>query len=160
MKKLVVLLAAAVLAAASVAVAHAALNDAKGPTCVDITNADFSYSADGTTATVNITVDAASCTTVTYKLFAQDSAADTTIVNSAGVPGDGTEFAPNAGFDVVTVNVPIPAGEQDGSVCLYATTSIGRHLFDRAPDSGSGMPNGSGCVELIPGGTGGGGGWN
>jgi hypothetical protein len=157
-KRLLAIPVLAVALAASAAIAPAALDDANGPTCTDITDSSWAYSLDQATATVDIFVDAASCPFVTYSLVVQDSAGETTIVAGNDAPGDGVELAP--GLDVVTVSATIPLGEQDGLVCLYATTSIGRHVFDRAPDSGSGSPAGSGCVELAPGGTGAGSGWN
>jgi hypothetical protein len=148
-KKLLVIPVVALALAAMAGSAPAAVNDVKGPACADITDTSWLYSADGATATVDIELGTASCPRVSYTLWVVDSAADSTPVSSASVPGDGTELAP--GLDVVTVQAGVPAADQDGEVCLYATTSVGRHVFDRAPDADL-TPN---CVELIPGGSGG-----
>jgi hypothetical protein len=148
-KKLLVIPIVALVLAATVASATAAVDDVNGPACADITDTSWLYSADGSTATVDIELGTASCPRVSYTLWVVDSAADSTPVSSASVPGDGTELSP--GLDVVTVQAGVPAADQDGEVCLYATTSVGRHVFDRAPDADL-TPN---CVELIPGGSGG-----
>ena len=86
---------------------------------------------------------------MTYTLWVVDSASDSTPVSSASMRGDGTVLSP--GLDVVTVQAGVSAADQDGEVCLYATTSLGRHVFDWAPDADL-TPN---CVELVPGGSGG-----
>jgi hypothetical protein len=153
-KRLLAIPVLALALAVSAAVAPAALDDANGPTCVDITDTSWIYSADGSTATVDISLGTASCPFVTYSLVVQDEVSVTTVVASDGVGGDGTELAP--GLDVVSVSADVPAAERDGTVCLFATTSIGRHVFDRAPDADL-TPN---CIELVPGGTGGGTGAN
>jgi hypothetical protein len=148
-KKLLVISVVALALAATAASAPAAVDDVNGPACADITDTSWLYSADGSTATVDIELGTASCPSVTYTLWVVDSAADSTPVSSASMRGDGTALSP--GLDVVTVQAGVPAADQDGEVCLYATTSVGRHVFDRAPDSDL-SPN---CVELIPGGSGG-----
>ena len=149
MKKLLLIPVVALALAAMAASALAADDDVKGPACADITDTSWLYSSDGGTATVDIELGTASCPIVSYTLWVVDSAADSTPVSSASVPGDGTALAP--GLDVVTVQAGVPSADQDGVICLYATTSIGRHVFDRAPDADL-DPN---CVELTPGGTGG-----
>jgi hypothetical protein len=155
-KRLLAIPILALALAVSAAVAPAALDDANGPTCVDITDTSWLYSPDGATATVDITLDRPSCRFVTYSVVVQDEVNVTTVVARHGVGGDGTEFAPGSGFDIVSVSVTIPSGERDGKVCLFATTSIGPHVFDRAPDADL-TPN---CIDLVPGGTGGGTGAN
>jgi hypothetical protein len=154
MRKVLALPLVAVALLIPAGLATAALDDAKGPTCADITDSDWFYNgvstnpASGTTATVILFLDTASCSNISYTLVVQDSAADETFVNSNFARGDGD--ASNA----ITVTTAVPEGARDGEVCLYATTSSGRHVFDRAPDADL-SPN---CVELTPGGTGGGGG--
>jgi hypothetical protein len=139
----------AMLAAAGVAVA----DDVNGPKCADITSSSWLYSGDGTTASVDLILAAASCPSISYTLFAQDSAADETAVGTPkSARGDGSALPDGTGF--VSLTMDIPEGDRDGEVCLYATTSVGPHVFDRAPDADL-SPN---CVELTPGGTGGGGG--
>jgi hypothetical protein len=148
-KKLLVIPVVALALAAMAGSAPAAVDDVNGPACADITDTSWLYSADGSPATVDIELGTASCPSVSYTLWVVDSATDSTPVSSASVRGDGVALAP--GLDVVTVQADVPAADQDGEVCLYATTSVGRHVFDRAPDADL-TPN---CVELIPGGSGG-----
>jgi hypothetical protein len=86
-----------------------------------------------------------------------DSDTVQTSVSSNSVRGDGdADNTSGPGTDSVTVVASVPTAGQDGEVCLFATTSSGRHVFDRAPDANL-NPN---CVALQPGGTGGGGGYN
>lgn len=145
MKKLLLIPVVALALVATAASAPAAIDDVNGPACADITDTSWLYSTDGATATVDIELGTASCPTVSYTLWVVDSATDSTAVSSASMRGDGAALSP--GLDVVTVQAGVPLADQDGVVCLYATTSIGRHVFDRAPDVS--------CVELTPGGTGG-----
>jgi hypothetical protein len=149
MKKLLVIPVVALALAAMAASAPAAVDDVKGPACADITDTSWLYSLDGTTATVDIELGTASCRSVSYTLWVVDSEDDSTPVSSASMRGDGTELS--SGLDVVTVQAAVPLDDRDGEVCLYATTSLGRHVFDWAPDADL-SPN---CVELIPGGSGG-----
>jgi hypothetical protein len=148
-KKLLVIPVVALALAAMAASAPAAVDDVRGPACADITDTSWLYSPDGATAIVDIELGTASCPSVSYTLWVVDSDGDSTFVTSASVRGDGTALTP--GLDVVTVQAGVPAADQDGEVCLYATTSVGRHVFDRAPDVNL-TPN---CVELVPGGSGG-----
>jgi hypothetical protein len=148
-KKLLVIPVVALALVMTAASAPAAVDDVKGPACADITDTSWLYSTDGATATVEILLGTASCPSVSYTLWVVDSAAESTSVSSASVRGDGAAISP--GLDVVTVQADVPTADQDGVVCLYATTSVGRHVFDRAPDAEL-TPN---CVELTPGGTGG-----
>jgi hypothetical protein len=143
-KKLLVIWVVALALAAMAASAPAAVDDVKGPACADITDTSWLYSTDGATATVDIQLGTASCPAVSYTLWVVDSATDSTPVNSANMRGDGAALAP--GLDVVTVQASVPVADRDGFVCLYATTSIGRHIFDWAPDTDL-TPN---CVELSP----------
>jgi hypothetical protein len=144
-KKLLLIPVVALALVATAASAPAAIDDVNGPACADITDTSWLYSTDGATATVDIELGTASCPTVSYTLWVVESATDSTAVSSASMRGDGAALSP--GLDVVTVQAGVPLADQDGVVCLYATTSIGRHVFDRAPDAS--------CVELTPGGTGG-----
>jgi hypothetical protein len=148
-KKLLVISVVALALAVTAASAPAAIDDVKGPACADITSTSWLYSSDGSTATVDIELGTASCPSVTYTLWVVNSDDDSTSVNSASMRGDGTELSP--GLDVVTVQAAVPLDDRDGEVCLYATTSLGRHVFDWAPDADL-DPN---CVEVIAGGSGG-----
>lgn len=131
--------------------ATAADDDVRGPRCADITSSSWLYSGDGATATVDLFVASASCPSVSYTLVVQDSLSVTAIVATEPARGDGDAFFAD-GTDFVTLTAEIPVDDRDGAVCLYATTSVGRHVFDRARDAG--------CLPLIPNGTGGGGGFN
>jgi hypothetical protein len=135
-----------------------AADDVNGPACANIVDTDWGYNgnpedpASGTTATVIIHLDVASCPYVTYTLVVLDSLSDQDFVIDGSEVGDGDPINPETGEDVVTVQATVPEGdERDGTVCLYATTSVGKHVFDRAPDA----TNNPDCVSLIPGGTGG-----
>jgi hypothetical protein len=154
-KKLLAIPIIALALATTAGLAPAALDDVKGPTCADIIDSSWLYSADGSTATVDLTIDGASCPAVTYSLVAVDSAANQTLVGSGMAQGDGSTL-PGQTFDIVTVTATGLSAGSDGVICLYATTSIGKHVFDRAPDADL-TPN---CLELITGGTGGGTGYN
>ena len=139
--------------------ATAADDDVKGPACADITDSSWAYSEDGSTASVDLFVASASCPSVTYTLYAQNSVTGTDateIVGRGSVPGDGDALFED-GTDFVGLTADIPdTTDQDGEVCLYVTTSVGRHGFDRAPDA-SLSPN---CVSLVPGGRAGGSGFS
>jgi hypothetical protein len=136
-----------------------AAGDAKGPPCSNIIEADFSYNGNpadpstGTTATLIIHLDVASCTRLMYRLVVLDDLATKASVTDAEVPGDGDLDL--VGEDFVEIQATVPADQRDGNVCVYATTTDGRREIDRAPDVNV-IPN---CIELIPGGTGGGSGF-
>jgi hypothetical protein len=130
--------------------ATAAPDDVRGPACADIIDSDWGYSSDGATATVFLFLDTASCRSVTYTVVVQDSDTETAIQATTATSGDGdADNTSGPGTDSVTLNATVAAADRDTEVCLYATTSIGRHVFDRAPDADL-SPN---CVELIPGGN-------
>jgi hypothetical protein len=148
-KRLLAVPVLAVALAVPAAIAVAAPDDVKGPACADITDTSFFYSGDGTSATVDLTLGSARCRWVTYTLVVQDSASDTTFVADSS---DALDVAPG----VVSITASIPAADRDGEVCVYATTSVGPHVFDRGPDADL-TPN---CIELVPGGSGGGTGAN
>ena len=138
--------------------ATAALDDVKGPACADITDSSWAYSEGGDTASVDLFVASASCPSVTYTLYAQNSVTGTdatTIVGSGTLSGDGDALFED-GTDFVGLTASIPAEYQDGEVCLYVTTSVGRHVFDRAPDANLS----TNCVSLVPGGRYGGSGFS
>ena len=153
MRKALVLPLIPLALALSAGWAIAAAPDAKGPPCANITEAGFHYSgvntdpASGTTATVDIRLDVASCTRITYTLFVLDDLETKAPVTDASVVGDGDAALPT-GEDVVTISAIVPTDERDGNICVYATTSDGRRDIDLVPDTD--------CIELIPGGSGGG----
>ena len=154
MRKVLVLplLALAVVLPAALATAA---DDVDGPACANITDPDFFYAPGEETVNVNLHIDAASsCPFIRYTLFAQDETGVSTIVAEASVQGDGE---PLFGSPTDVVSVEATTTEQDGTVCVYATTSVGPHVFDRAPDAdGVSTPPDADCVELRPGDSGGG----
>jgi hypothetical protein len=117
--------------------------DAKGPPCGDIT-AGFFYTPDATEARADLQTPVASCTFVTYTLYVDSNPA----TEPVSTMGDGTADLGDAG-DLIRLSASV--ADTDQMICVYATSSIGGHVIDRAPDTG--------CVPLAPGGTGGGGGF-
>lgn len=107
-----------------------AAQDVRGPRCADIVDGSGVY--DGSTVNFRITTEAASCRAVTYTLYVLDEEGGA-LLASQSKRGTGN----NQVFFNVSVSDP------DETVCVYATTSVGRHVFDRAPDSG--------CVDLTVG---------
>ena len=132
-ERVLVLIAAVAALAATVsptAGSAPSTSDVKGPACADIVQNNASATSNGlyTDAGVQfrIALAAPSCKYVTYTLYVLD-ASGTTQLSSASVQGDGT--------DVLFLDA---AGSGD-SVCVYLTTSVGNHVFDRAPDTGCGV---------------------
>ena len=81
----------------------------------------------------HLTLAAPSCRSVTYTLVVLGEAGDPTPLAMATASGDGSSI------DVFFLDVA--AVDNDGTVCVSATTSAGRHVVDRAPDAG--------CMELV-----------
>jgi hypothetical protein len=108
--------------------------------CLDISGGT-GFSWDGTTLTGSITLAAPACKQATYTLYVLDQSGDTTSLTSAtGTP---------AGLgDVISFNLPV--SDTDGTVCVYATSSIGGRVFD------VGAPDGQQCLEVDTTNTGGG----
>jgi hypothetical protein len=100
--------------------------------CLDI-DGGTGFSWDGTTLTGSITLAAPACKQATYTLFVLDQSGDATPLSSAkGTP---------VGFgDVIFFNFPV--SDTDGTVCVYATSSIGGRVFD------VGAPEGEQCLEV------------
>jgi len=117
--------------------------DAKGPPCANI-SAGFLYTAEATEVRADLQTPVASCTFVTYTLYVESSPA----TEPVSVMGDGTADLGDAG-DLIRLSASV--NDSDQMICVYATSSIGTHVIDRAPNDG--------CVPLTPGGTGGGGGF-
>jgi hypothetical protein len=127
MKRIVLLgIVALALAIGLPSVARAAENDVNGPACADIVSGDGSYSLAGD-VTVNLGLAAPSCSFVTYTVYVLDGSC-TNLVTSTSMKGDGTSSLLTLIANVNTAANP--------AVCIYATTSVGPHVFDRAPDSG------------------------
>ena len=121
--------AATVVALSPLSAAPAsAVGDVKGPRCADITDGAGFYN--GTSVNLRLTLAAPSCRAVTYTLYVLNADGTTELATAEATRTDGTFVF----FDNVASNTT------DSTVCVYATTSVGRHVFDRAPDSG--------CVPL------------
>ena len=105
--------------------ATGAADDANGPPCVDVNGGSALYTA----GTLSLTADlgAGPCKYVTYTLYVYDTnaAGEEPLATSStfALLGDTT-----IGFAAVA--------DDDGVVCVAMTTSIGKHVFDRAPDAG------------------------
>ncbi len=142
--KLKMLCGIALFAAMALLVAPTSFGvDAKGPPCADI-SAGFLYTEDATEVRADLQTPVASCTFVTYTLYVDSSPA----TEPVSMMGDGTADLGDAG-DLIRLSASV--ADTDQMICVYATSSIGSHVVDRAPDTG--------CVALTPGGTGGGGGF-
>ncbi|SRR6266511_839660 len=118
-------IAALALAAGLPSVAGAfGQGDVAGPTCADVVSGDGNYLSSGA---VNVSVELAapSCSYVTYTIYVLD-ASGTTQLGSQSTSGNGTDG---------TLQLTATVDPSNPAVCVYATTSVGRHVFDRAPDS-------------------------
>ena len=128
-------IAAALVAAGAFALAAlsgpAAAEDVyRGPTCADITGGGSFYR--GGVVNAQMELGDTACKTVTYTLYVSDGTTTTTLLHTAtGTPGTSDTLAPAVNFEV---EVDDPTAHP--VVCLYVTTSRGRHVFDRAPDTG------------------------
>jgi hypothetical protein len=142
MKRIFVLplLAAAFVFSVSAAWGAAPTEPPASLACLDISGGT-GFSWDGTTLAGSISLAAPACKQATYTLFVLDQSGDTTPLTSAiGTPaGQG---------DVIVFNVPV--SDTDGTVCVYATSSIGGRVFD------VGAPDGEQCLDVDTGNTGGG----
>jgi hypothetical protein len=151
MKRIVLLgMAALALAIGLPSVAGASANDVSGPKCADVWAGDGSYDSTGT---VNVFVflgsefdQVPSCPYVTYTLHVLDaSGTELASVSTSGNGVDGVELSP--------LLLSTTVDPSNSAVCVYATTSVGRHIFDRAPDPDlSYLPKG--CIDMTQSGPG------
>jgi hypothetical protein len=131
-------------------------SDAKGPPCGNITNGDGGYSLTGV---IDFTVflQAPACSFVTYSFVVTDTSGN--MITSASPDAQTcTPETPDGGCVHFSVNL----GESGPStVCVYATTSVGGHEIDRAPNvSDPSCPASSPSSSLVKGGAGAAGGFN
>jgi hypothetical protein len=128
-------------AAAAFAVPSGSAVDTQGPACADIVFGDGGYTLLTTPPSLQWRFDLAapSCASVTYTLYIYDSTG-TTLLATQTVSGisDETSLSFNQNFSGANGE---PAADPNG-VCLVGTTSLGRHVADRAPDTG--------CLPLAP----------
>jgi hypothetical protein len=134
MKRIAVLLVvtAALVVGATTASAAAPTEPPASLACLNIEGgAGFTW--DGTTLTGSITVAAPACSQATYTLvILGDSSSTTPLTTTTGTPA-------GAG-DVIVFNTTVT--DPDGTVCVYATSSIGGHIFD------VGTPEGQPCLVV------------
>jgi hypothetical protein len=120
----IIVLGIAALALAMV-VPSLASADVKGPQCNDIVGGSGTY---GATGQLNFTLELAeaACKQFNYTYFVQ--LADGTVVELAphAQTPDGMILAYQGQID--------PAANE--TICVWATSSAGNHVFDRAPDTG------------------------
>jgi hypothetical protein len=129
-----ILVLAVLLTSAVPTLAKPADSDVRGPLCADMVDGAGFY--DGTAVNFRIELATASCRQIAYTLFVLDESGASRVIASRQMRGDATSN------QLLFLDVMVPANDDD-TVCVYATTQPGRgrHVFDRAPDSG--------CAELV-----------
>ena len=135
MKRLIALalLVGAVLALPAT-MSGAGTGDNRGPACADIVGGGAIYS--GGTLTLDAELAGAPCTfgsgRVTYTLEVYDDA------NSVTPLATTSSYEPTA--DPATIEYVVTA-DDDGTVCVALTSTIAKHVIDRAPDAEVGCIN-------------------
>jgi hypothetical protein len=136
MKRIFVLplLAAALVFSASAAWGAAPTEPPASLACLDITSGSFDYA--GTTLTGSIGLAAPICKQATYTLYVeyQDSSGAT---QTSAIP-----FMPTVNPSLVQI-APTNVADDDGTICVYATSSIGGRVFD------IGAPDNRSCLTLV-----------
>lgn len=146
--KLAAALATALAAAFWVAPAAAQEGDVRGPACADIVGEQHNYraAADANTYTLNfraLTAAGKACPGITYTLYViVDEGEEPLAFEQTG----SNEFANLAITDDPNLVDGEPVADRD--ICVYATTSAGRHIFDVALLDGN-------CLPITAGTTGG-----
>jgi hypothetical protein len=138
-RRLLVLTVLAVSSLGLVGAATAEHTDLDRPACANIQDVDFFYTF-SSTVNLNLRTVAPSCRGVTYTLHV---IVDEGEVVTTSVRGNGTSLVQITSSTFT---------DDDGVVCVFATTSRGgpegmNQQLDRDPDSG--------CISLVPGGSGG-----
>jgi hypothetical protein len=106
-----------------------AAGDTKGPACANIVDGGGFW--DGNTLTFEFTLAKPACRTVTYTLYA------TTDPDGGTVYSTSTYTVDDQGRLIFTLAVPDPDPTTECDlVYVYGTTSLHRHIADRAPDAG------------------------
>jgi len=104
--------------------------------CADIVDGEINY--DGTSVRFDMQLARASCSSITYTVHVADISCPAT----AGACSDtqpvpiGSESAKGDKSDNLEFQVPASSSDGDDRVCVYATSSRGARLLDRAPDAG------------------------
>lgn len=107
---------------------------ARGPACVDLLSqnpdtlvlSDAAY--DGSLVAARIFLADDQCRQATYTIYVLDDEGDSTTLVTESLSGDSAEGA--------QVEFFVNATASDSDVCVYVESSIGRHVFDRAPSDG------------------------
>src|SRR5512132_1950048 len=123
----------------------AAPGDAKGPPCANITNGDLGYSPAGV-IDATVFLQAPTCSFVTYSFVVTDTTGNVL----AALSPDAQICIPETP-DGGCVHFSVDLGDSGPSpVCVYATTSVGGHEIDRAPNSfDTSCPPSSPSVSLV-----------
>jgi hypothetical protein len=101
--------------------------DVNGPACRDIVSANFTYDVTSVFGG-SLSVNAPACKNVTYSVVIESQVGSTTTTTTLnGTPvGDPTSIL----FPQTAI------ADDDGTLCVYVTSSTGGHVVDRGPDSG------------------------
>jgi hypothetical protein len=146
LKRFLALLAVGAAVTALLPVSAGAV-DTQGPPCADIIGGDGGYLVHDPITGEELSqpvldwdfvLASPSCAAVTYTLYIYDSDG-TTLLATQTVSG--SSGATTIEF-TQTFNGGGPTADLEG-VCLVGTTSVGRHIADRAPD-------GEGCAPIEP----------
>ena len=124
MKRLLLMLAASLAAAALVA-GTGSTSDTKGPPCTNVIAGDAGYT--GGTVTVVLTLDAPACSDGSYLLDINNLSGTALLV--------GDVVPTSVSGSSVTFSYTFSGTPPDG-VCLIAKTYYKKHPADLAPDSG------------------------
>ena len=130
MKKLVLIALAAAAVAAVLAPAGSAV-DTQGPPCGNITNGQGFYSS-SYQLHFEYTLDAPSCSYVTYSLLVYDATTSTpTLLTTLSPSGSCTTLTgPCKAFDADLTQFGSPQ-----TICVVGVTEIHGHVVDVAPDN-------------------------
>jgi hypothetical protein len=130
MKRVLVLPALGILLALSLFASGAGATgtgDTNGPACRDLVSGNFTYST-GNVFAGSISINAPACKNVTYTVVIESMVGTTTTTTSLlGTPGPDP---------TLLLLDPTTIADDDGTLCVYVTSSTGGHIVDRGPDAG------------------------
>jgi hypothetical protein len=133
-RSLILPLVGAALALSVFAAGAAAFGDGdvNGPACRDIASGNLGYDATSSFGG-SISVNAPACKNVTYTAVVQSQVGSTTTTTS--IVGNPVADLTTILFDPTTI------ADDDGTICVYVTSSTGGHVVDRGPDTG--------CINIV-----------